>query len=80
MVAGLLLPIVGLYCDRYGHLTLIMVIASFFNLAANFYWVYLPNTCATEENACIISVFVPIFMMGCSYGFFAGTAWNALVY
>lgn len=80
LVAGVLLPLVGCFCDKYGHLSLIMIVASGFNLVANLWWIFLPDTCATSPNACVSSVVTPIVLMGLSYGFFAGTAWNALVY
>ena len=79
LVAGILLPVVGFFCDRFGKLTFVMIGASLLCLSANLCWVFLPNTCI-EDDSCMGVVVTPILLMGCSYALFAGTAWNALCY
>lgn len=80
LIAGMFLPLIGLFVDRYGHLTLCMALAGVLNFIANFIWVVLPNDCATSVNNCTSLVALPATLMGLSYGIFAGTAWNSLVY
>ena len=79
LIAGLVLPLVGFLVDRCGRMALCMCCAALSCLLANLMWIFLPNECA-DSDTCHGIVFIPIVMMGCSYGFFAGSAWNAIVY
>lgn len=56
-----------------------MLISSLFNFISNLGWVYIPDACV-HDKSCDLVVFLPVALMGISYGIFAGTAWNALCY
>jgi len=79
LLAGVMLPLVGYFCDKYGRLPLLMMIAGLFNFTANLCWVFIPDTCV-EDQSCTARVVWPVALMGLSYGIFAGTSWNALCY
>jgi nitrate/nitrite transporter NarK len=79
LIAGLVLPLCGFVVDRCGRLALCMCCATLLNMIANLMWILLPAECA-QTDSCHELVFVPIVLMGVSYGFFAGSGWNAVVY
>ena len=80
VVSGISLPLVGLFVDKFGHISTIMVVANLLGLISNLMWVFLSNDCLQTESGCKSIVAVPIILMGIANGFFVGTAWNAMVY
>ena len=44
LMAGLVLPLIGYICDKYGKLHLVMLMACIVNFLANLCWVYTPET------------------------------------
>ena len=57
----------------------VQILAAVLALWANLWWMYYPNDCA-ELGVCTNVVMTPIILMGLSYGLYAGTAWNSIIY
>lgn len=80
VVSGMSLPFVGMFVDKFGHLSTLMIFANILGLASNLIWVFMSNDCLHTEAGCSSQVAVAIFLMGIANGFFVGTAWNAMAY
>jgi len=77
---GITLLIIGFVADRYGKLPVIMIIASIGVLVSHIMWFFLPyEDCITNES-CQYIVLPPLITLGLSYGLFAGSSWNCIVF
>jgi hypothetical protein len=80
LTAAVLLPSIGNFVDRYGGITMCMVLSAVTGIVVNLLWLWLPAEECKATESCLHLVLIPIVLSGLSYALVAGTAWNGTFY